>query len=321
MRGHWLVPNWSVEWAQPGPMARRVADLELALSILNNSTDDEVPDLAAPPAFLRSSAEIAVERLRIGFYTDDGLFRTAPAIRRAVNEAAKALNERGAEVVEFVPPHIEDIWRIYFGLFYAEGAHFLKRELAGSVVHRWNRQNVVWFSRLPSGFRPPLKWLMDCCGQKWHARTLRWLNQRRLSISQYFGLIEEQDHYRRRVADALNAAHLDAIICPPSPVPAFVHDCKYAPITGSYTVLYNVLGMPAGVVAATRVRPGEEGDRPASRDTVEREVARNERGSLGLPVGVQVAARPWREDVVLAVMAALEAHFQRLPDYPARPPI
>jgi fatty acid amide hydrolase len=321
MRGHWLVPNWSVEWAQPGPMARRVADLELALGILNNSTDDEVPDLAAPPAFLRSSAEIAVERLRIGFYTDDGLFRTAPAIRRAVKEAAQALSERGAEVVEFVPPHIEDIWRIYFGLFYAEGAHFLKRELAGSVVHRWNRQNVVWFSRLPSSFRPPLKWLMDFCGQKWHARTLRWLRQRRLSISQYFRLIEEQDHYRRRVADALNTAHLDAIICPPSPVPAFVHDCKYAPITGSYTVLYNVLGMPAGVVAATRVRPGEESDRPSSRDTVEREVARNERGSLGLPVGVQVAARPWREDIVLAVMAALEAHFQQQPDYPARPPI
>jgi fatty acid amide hydrolase len=28
--------------------------------------------------------------------------------------------------------------------------------------------------------------------------------------------------------------------------------------------------------------------------------------SAGLPVGVQVAARPWREDIVLALMAALE---------------
>jgi len=28
--------------------------------------------------------------------------------------------------------------------------------------------------------------------------------------------------------------------------------------------------------------------------------------SAGLPVGVQVAARPWREDIVIALMAALE---------------
>ena len=29
----------------------------------------------------------------------------------------------------------------------------------------------------------------------------------------------------------------------------------------------------------------------------------------GLPIGVQVLAAPWREDVVLAVAAALEAAF------------
>ena len=33
-----------------------------------------------------------------------------------------------------------------------------------------------------------------------------------------------------------------------------------------------------------------------------------------------VCARHWREDVVLAVMAALEQAFSTRPDYPARPP-
>ena len=36
-------------------------------------------------------------------------------------------------------------------------------------------------------------------------------------------------------------------------------------------------------------------------------------------VGVQVAARPWREDVALAVMAALESHFRSRPDFPHTP--
>ena len=75
------------------------------------------------------------------------------------------------------------------------------------------------------------------------------------------------------------------------------------------------------MVAATRVRPGEESDRPPSRDPVERAARAVEEGSAGLPVGVQVVARHWREDVALAVMAALEAHFRNRPDYPARPPL
>jgi hypothetical protein len=36
---------------------------------------------------------------------------------------------------------------------------------------------------------------------------------------------------------------------------------------------------------------------------------------------VQVAARPWREDLVLSVMAVLEQDFRARPDYPARPPL
>ena len=38
----------------------------------------------------------------------------------------------------------------------------------------------------------------------------------------------------------------------------------------------------------------------------------------GSPVGVQVAARPWREDVVVAVMSTLDADFKVRPDYPLR---
>jgi fatty acid amide hydrolase len=46
-----------------------------------------------------------------------------------------------------------------------------------------------------------------------------------------------------------------------------------------------------------------------------------ESGSTGLPIGVQVLARHWREDVVLAVMGALERAFRARPDFPLRPPL
>jgi Asp-tRNA(Asn)/Glu-tRNA(Gln) amidotransferase A subunit family amidase len=69
------------------------------------------------------------------------------------------------------------------------------------------------------------------------------------------------------------------------------------------------------------VRPGEESDRGWSLDGVVRDARAIEAGSSGLPIGVQVVARPWREDVALAVMAALEKHFRQQADYPSGPPL
>ncbi|UCG43470.1 MAG: hypothetical protein JSU73_02310 [candidate division WOR-3 bacterium] len=77
---------------------------------------------------------------------------------------------------------------------------------------------------------------------------------------------------------------------------------------GSCSSVYNMLGFPAAVVLITRVRAGEESDRPASRDKAD---AAAEKGSIWLPVGVQVAARHRRDDVVPAVMQALEDGRQR----------
>lgn len=85
--------------------------------------------------------------------------------------------------------------------------------------------------------------------------------------------------------------------------------------------MFNVVGFPAGVVPVTRVRPGEESDRAAGRGPVVRKALEVERGSAGLPVGVQVVARPWREDVVLAVMAAIEEACRHGADYPVTPTV
>jgi fatty acid amide hydrolase len=42
-------------------------------------------------------------------------------------------------------------------------------------------------------------------------------------------------------------------------------------------------------------------------------------GSEGLPIGVQVVARPWREDVVLVIMDALESAARERREYPRTP--
>jgi Asp-tRNA(Asn)/Glu-tRNA(Gln) amidotransferase A subunit family amidase len=44
-----------------------------------------------------------------------------------------------------------------------------------------------------------------------------------------------------------------------------------------------------------------------------------ERNSAGLPIGVQLIARPWREDVALAAMQAIETAASGCSEYPRTP--
>jgi amidase len=89
-------------------------------------------------------------------------------------------------------------------------------------------------------------------------------------------LLAEWDVYR--VAMQAFIARYDAILCPVDAAPAREH----GPVRGSsYLYAYNLTGWPGVVVRA--------GTSPE-----------------GLPIGVQVIARPWREDVALALAARIE---------------
>ena len=100
-------------------------------------------------------------------------------------------------------------------------------------------------------------------------------------------MVEERNRYRLRFVQALDAGRFDAILCPPSSLPAVLHGSTTNLLDfDSYARLYNVLGMPAGVVAAGRVQEGEESDRQPSKDKIEQTARQAEQGSAGLPIGV-----------------------------------
>ncbi len=124
--------------------------------------------------------------------------------------------------------------------------------------------------------------------------------------------------YRQRVLAALG--DIDAVLSPASPLPALRHGASAeVGVMGVYNSIYNVLGWPAGVVPWTRVRRDEEVPRAASKDPCEIAARETERGSAGLPIGVQIATRPWHDHVTLAVMAALERQARAQADFPATP--
>ena len=86
---------------------------------------------------------------------------------------------------------------------------------------------------------------------------------------------------------------------------------------GAYSLLFNVLQLPAGVAPVTCVREGEEQRAGTSR--LERLAAAMDAGSAGLPVGVQLVGRPWEESAVLAAMIAVEDAARKAPGFPVTP--
>jgi len=306
---HAIVP-------QSGPLARSVEDLTLALRILSEP-DPAAIEADATPVPLGDPVAVDVAKLRIGMWTDNGHFPASPALCRAVNEAADALRARGAHVERFEPYDVARAVELFIGCTSADGAADVLRVLGGSP-RDWRLRRLILFDRLPRFVRRALAASLRLLGQRRTAELLDMIGTR--SADEYWQLAAARVAYAETFLDRVNNAGLDAILCPPHALPALRHgSTEHLTLVAGNCYWANVLGVPAGVAPITRVRPDEETLRPASRDLVDRTASAVERGSAGLPVGVQVAARPWREDVVLAILAALEADFRPRPDFPATP--
>jgi fatty acid amide hydrolase len=260
---------------------------------------------------------VQVEGLRIGMYTDNGYFPASPALRRAVEEAADALDERGATVNPFTPPNVAETVRLFLGVMGADGGATYKR-LLGKEKPIPQLKGTLQGLYTPKLLTPVISRLMASRGQRHLAYMIQCLGS--LSTGEYWELVEALNAHRSRFINALDQGNFDAILCPPFALPALTHgSSEHLFPAGSYAFMYNVIGTPAGVVSITKVQPGEESDRTVSKDLADLTARDVEQGSAGLPVGVQVVARHWREDVVLALMAALEEHFQTKPTYPEYP--
>lgn len=121
-----------------------------------------------------------------------------------------------------------------------------------------------------------------------HPLLTGWLDKLepyRTDLAGLQGYWAELDRYEAEMFAFLR--NYDAILCPAYNQPALPHGASILDqnFRGfSHTMAYNLTGWPAAVV-----RCGES--------------------SSGLPIGVQIVARPWREDVGLAVSYAAEKAF------------
>ena len=294
---------------QPGPMARRVEDLAVALDVLTQPVDDQL-DHDAAPSRVEDFRGVDVSRLKIGVFADHEFFPVAPPVRRAIGKAVGTLVDTGATMEEFAPPDFETAIGAYLSIMSADGGADFRRLLRGSQVDARIRK-MLFLSRIPQFIRKGLAAAVSGCGQRRWSYALR--NSGPRSADGAWQLGKYRRDYTQRVAALMRDLRLDAILLPPHALPAFRHGQSIDLILSAcYAFWPNLLEMPAGVVPVTRIAD----DEPLTRrkpgiDVVDRAARWAELDSSGLPLGVQVVAPHWREDVVLAVMQAIQrrVHF------------
>ena len=209
---------------------------------------------------------------------------------------------------------------MFFACLSADRGRAFMRMLRGNRMDPRIR-SLMLTARMPAWLRGLMSFVLAAFGQRHSATLLRRFASG--SADDYWRTVEAMMNWRRAFARSLDAAEggpIDLILCPAYAVPAQRHGASLLmPLPGAYAPLVPVIGFPAGVVPVTRVRAGEESERKITRDVVEQVARDSERGSAGLPIAVQVIARPWRDHVALAAMMTIEAAARKQPDYPTRP--
>ncbi|MEK6234513.1 MAG: amidase, partial [Planctomycetales bacterium] len=216
--GHAPAPNYPPNSFQPGPLARTVEDLKLAMKVLAGP-DENPSDACSPPATWRDPNAARVASLRVGIYEDDGFFPAAPAMRRVVRSAAAALVDRGASVERFQPPDVEEAMEIYLGIFHADGLQWIRRRL-GSSPRDWRIERLISHGRAPNFLRPIVSNVLRWMGHPRLARSMSLVRRRSVTVDGYWDLLQRQADYRRKFLAAMDAAGLDALVCPPHALPA-----------------------------------------------------------------------------------------------------
>lgn len=261
-----------------GPLARSVEDLRLALSLL---AGEDGRTWEVPPVPLAPTAKRSLADCRLAWTDDFGGAPLARDARAMLETTVERLAQAGCHVERLNPPgfDFEVAWQAWGELLGAE---------VGAGMDRLPRfMTSMQFRMMPD--RSILK--------KSFIRGLH------MNMHQHAQVLTRRDGLISKLEDFLSG--WDAWLCPVTAGPAFAH-CKmghpieidgqpqsYHTTNVGYTAVFNITGSPVVVLPAGR-------------------------SSAGLPLGIQVVGRRWRDMELLAVAEAIAdvtGSFQPPPGY------
>jgi len=250
---------WTLD--HPGPMAKSVADLAMAMNVLagHDPRDPSTPRVPVPNYTKALATDL--EGIRLGVPNSYYFDRLEEEVRAAVKKAIGDFRQLGAKVQPISIPHLQEASAAAFILLLAEAA---------------------------------------ACMEKWHLTCYRDLGEDiRLRLNAGTQVFATQylkaQRIRRRVLENFMAAFgkVDALITPQVPITApkiGQSNVSIGEVTEPvpnvltrFTRIYNLIGIPSLSLCCGF-------------------------SSLGLPIGLQIAAKPFDEEMILRVAHAYEGN-------------
>lgn len=255
-----------------GALARSVEDLHLCVQLIAGA-DLYQPEI--PPVPLDSPSTKSLEKRRIAWADEFSAFPVALEIKLAIQSVAKILTDVGTQVEQWVPEFdFVAAWQIY----YAVAAYNLLYSEPVSFDTEFSRKIAFLFREATQGDRA-LRKLSNVPGMIFPI----FLNP---SLKGYFEALSKRDRLIAQMDKELEP--WDVWLCPVAMTTAFTHRAKgeavdvdgrkvpYMMASGAYTVLFNLTGHPVVVIPI-----GQTLD--------------------GLPIGIQIVGKRWREMELLAI--------------------
>lgn len=267
--GHYPAPNErGSELLGCGPLARRAEDL---MPFLAATAGPDGVDLTVREVELGDPADVSIEGLRVAISEDASILPVSLELRNARVRAARALQERGADVVRVSLPGVRTVIQPYLNAMRESGGiREILVEGSGGEIPRFGRL-LSDAARGRSRYTAPL--LMTLASENASRLVPERLERRAAAAERSIGA---------EIEDAIGDG---VLLHPPFSRVAPRHGRTVGrPWMLAPMAVFNMVGLPV-----TQVPLGL-----------------NERG---LPLGVQVAAGRDRDHVAIAVALALERAF------------
>jgi amidase len=259
-----------------GCLARSLADIRLGFSLIAGA-DLRRPDV--PLVGVESPPPKPLEALKLAWLAEWTEIPVATEIRTAMQAVADKLTQEGAQVEQWRPPVMDmaKIWTLY-GRMAAYVNNYAQPK------DRYNIQRSM-----------TLLWRTATQGDK-KLRELGnfsrfWPELLRPTLKGYFQTLTERDQFTGELDEDLEP--WDAWLLPVAATPAFTHRPAWSAIdvngksyphgiaNGGYTIPFNLSGHPAVVI-------------PIGQTTD------------GLPIGMQIVGKRWREMELLNIAEVLD---------------
>ena len=208
-----------------GPMGRTIADVTL---LFQHLAGQDLLDPVSPPVEQHACSIEDAKAIPIGWFEDDGLAPVTAETRRAVRDAAAALERQGFQVRRFRPAALEEARELWWKFFVQCGAMFYAPMIQG---HEQELSPIFREFLEIAHSRPPLT--AESLLQAW----------------------AQCDLVRTKLLAEMRDVPI--LLTPVCSVPAFRHGEREWTIDGStvsyldamrYTQWFNVLAAPAAVV-------------------------------------------------------------------------